>query len=340
MVSSSPVPRVWIFGDYRNYFHNRVTLQLIAKGRELARMRGTEVAALVLGDRVHAYAMEYVAHGADWVLVGEDPALSHYEVEVFTEVLYHWVDAFGPEILLAGATDFGREFFPRLARRLHTGLSADCVALAVDPESGLLVQTAPAFGGGLLAEVVTPHCRPQMATVHPGIFEEAPHDPQAIGRLLYPELPPLPTPRARLVDARPVREKAEGLEEADVVVIAGRGIGSGEHYAMAQEIAQLLGAEFGVSRPLVTCGWAAEDRLIGQTGKLLRARVVVALGVSGAVQLTTGFEAAETVLAVNRDPDARIFQVADLGMEGDLKMLLPVLLAELRKRKQGDRSVS
>jgi len=146
---------VWVFGDYRNYFRNRVTLQLIAKGRELARKMGNRVAVLVLGEDVHQYAMEYVAHGADLILAADNPELREYQVETYTPVIARWVKAFKPEIFIAGGTSFGREFFPRLAKRLRTGLSADCMALDLDPESGLLLQTTPAFGGERVVDWLT-----------------------------------------------------------------------------------------------------------------------------------------------------------------------------------------
>ena len=173
-MSDSQHKGIWVFGDYRNYFQNRVTLQLLAEGKELARKLGTDVTALVLGDHIHQFAMEYVAHGADVVMVVDHPDLRNYQVETYVKVVARLVRTHRPEIFLAGATPFGREFFPRLAKRLNTGLSADCVALDIDPETGLLVQTTPSFGGELLAEVVTPQHRPQMATVHPGIFVSSP----------------------------------------------------------------------------------------------------------------------------------------------------------------------
>jgi electron transfer flavoprotein alpha subunit len=157
---NEPCQGVWVFGDYRNYFQNRVTLQLIAKARQLATKRGTEVTVLLLGDHVHQYAMEYVAHGADVVMVADHPSLGDYRVETYTRIVARLVEHFRPEIFLAGATAFGREFFPRLAKRLDTGLSADCVSLEIDEKTGLLIQTTPAFGGELLADIVTPEHRP------------------------------------------------------------------------------------------------------------------------------------------------------------------------------------
>lgn len=323
---------IWVFGDYRNYFQNRVTLQLIAKGKELAKELDKQLIAVVLGDQVHQYAMEYVAHGADVVVAGEDPGLMEYQVDTYTAVLARWVEAFKPQILLAGATSFGREFFPRLAKRLHTGLSADCVALDVEKDTGLLVQTTPSFGGELLAEVVTPDHKPQMATVHPGIFRELPHDPNAFGCIIYPEIGPLPEIRVKRMRTRPQQTHDIRLEDAAVVVAGGIGLGSKELFGMLSELADLLGGDVGATRPAVYAGWAEEERLLGQTGKNVRPKLLISVGTSGALQYTTGIQGAETIIAINRDPNAPIFKIADLGLVGDAVTVLPLLLDALRKR--------
>ena len=323
---------VWIFGDYRNYFQNRVTLQLIAKGRELAQKLDTKVTALVLGDRIHQYAMEYVAHGANEVMVVDNPNLKDYQVETYTPLVAELVQSYNPEIFLAGATSFGREFFPRLAKRLQTGLSADCMALEVDPETSLLLQTTPSFGGDLMAEVITPDHRPQMATVHPGIFEERLHDAGAIGRILYPEVEVLLDERVQLIRRRPEQSRKVHLEDAPVVVVGGRGLGTEENFRTLLELAELLGGELGATRPVIRVGWAEEDRLLGQTGKSVKPKLLITIGTSGALQYTTGIQGAETIIAINRDPNAPIFKMADLGLVGDARSILPLLMRELRKR--------
>jgi electron transfer flavoprotein alpha subunit len=325
---------VWVFGDYRNYFQNRVTLQLIAKGKELAETLNTWVTVLVLGEGVHQYAMEYIAHGADVVMVAEHPDLKYYQVETYTALVARWVEAFTPDIFLAGATSFGREFFPRLAKRLHAGLSADCISLEVDKETGNLVQTTPAFGGELLAEVVTPHYRPQMATVHPGVFQELPHDSTAVGRILYPETDIQPEERVRLLGSRRPEMQRHSLEEAQVVVVGGRGLGSKEQFDRLLELAELLEGEVGATRPAVLAGWADEEMLLGQTGKVVKPRLLISVGTSGALQYTTAIHGAETIIAINRDPHAPIFKMADLGLVGDCATVLPLLLEVLRRRMQ------
>ncbi len=323
---------VWVFGDYRNYFQNRVTLQLIAKGKALARTLETEVTVLLLGDHVHQYAMEYVAHGADVVMVVDHTDLRNYQVETYTKVVAGLVRRYRPEIFLAGATPFGREFFPRLAKRIATGLSADCVALEIDEDTGLLIQTSPSFGGELLADVVTPHHRPQMATVHPGVFEEQPHNASAVARIVYPQVEIESDERVQILRSRAEQKGKVRLEDAPVVVAGGRGLGSREHFDKLFELAELLGGEVGATRPAIRAGWADNERLLGQTGKSVKPKLLFTVGTSGALQYTTGIQGSETIIAVNRDPNAPVFKIADLGLVGDARTILTLLLEKLRKR--------
>ncbi len=332
MDTNDDLKGVWVFGDYRNYFQNRVTLQLIAKAKDLANKLNTRVIALALGDRVHQWAMEYVAHGADIVLVAEHPDLKSYQVETYCGVVAPWVEAFHPQIFLAGATSFGREFFPRLAKRLHTGLSADCVALEIDTETGLLLQTTPGFGGELLAEIITPDHRPQMATVHPGVFQERPHNSEAVGRILYPEVNVVPEARVKLLRSKRQQTRQIKLEEAPVVVVGGRGLGSKDQFERLFELAELLEGEVGATRPVIGSEWTEMDRLLGQTGKTVKPRLLISIGASGAVQYTTGILGSESIVAINRDPQAPIFNMADLGLVGDANTILPLLIEALRKR--------
>ena len=322
-----------MFGDYRNYFENRVTLQLIAKGRELAEELGCELAVTVLGDRVHQYAMEYVAHGADIVLVAEHPDLRTYRVTAYVDILSGWVRFFKPGIFLAGGTTFGREFFPRLAKRLGTGLSADCVALRMDSETGLMIQTTPAWGGELLADVITPERRPQMATVHPGVFEERPHDHSATGRIVYPSIGKVSGGRTEVVRSRRQRSGEVRLEDAAVVIAGGMGLGSSANFQKLFELAGLLGGEVGATRPAVLARWADNDRLLGQTGKTVKPKLLISVGTSGALQYVTGIQGSETIVAINRDPDAPIFSMADVGLVGDAGTLVQLLIDRLKERK-------
>src|SRR4030042_4707688 len=317
---------VWVCGDDRNYFQNRVTLQLIAKGNPLAGKLGTDLTVLLLGSQIHQYAMEYTAHGADVIMVVDPPSLKNYQVETYVRVVSKLVESVRPEIFLAGATAFGREFFPRLAKRLNTGLSADCVALEIDLEKRLLTQPTPASGGELLADIITPEHRPQMATVHPGVFEERIHDHESTARILYPEVHIEAEERAQLIRSKPDQSRKGKLEEAEVVIVGGKGLRSRENFEMLFELARLLGGEVGATRPVILSGWTEESRLLGQTGKNVKPKLLITAGTSGAVQSTTGIHGAEPIIAINRDPHAPIFKMADLGLVGDARAVLSLLL--------------
>jgi electron transfer flavoprotein alpha subunit len=206
------------------------------------------------------------------------------------------------------------------------------VALRIDPDTGLLIQSTPAFGGELVADIQTPHRRPQMATVHPGIFQELPHDHGAIGRIMVPDVKIQSDKRIRLVSRRPEKDKRSHLKDAQRVIAGGRGVGSKEGFQSLHELAALLDGEVGATRPAIRSGWVGEEQLIGQTGKSIKPKLLITIGTSGALQYTTGIEGAENIIAINRDPHAPIFRMADLGLVGDATAIVQLLLSELRKR--------
>jgi electron transfer flavoprotein alpha subunit len=323
---------VWVFGDYRNYFQNRITLQLLSKGKELAKNLGGHICALLLGSDIIEYAMEYIAHGAEVVYAVEHPDLSEYQVETYTQITADLVRRYQPEVFLLGATSFGREFAPRLAARLATGLSADCLSLEIDSETGNLLQTTPAFAGNLMALIVTPHRRPQMATVHPGVFKEKVHDHTAMGRIIYPEVEVELDTRVELIRSRQRVPRKIDLENAHIVVVGGRGMESRTGFHLLFEFAELLNGQVGATRPAVLAGWTEEERLIGQTGKTIKPKLLLTCGTSGALQYTAGIMGSEVVIAINKDPHAPIFRYCDLGLVGDVKAILPLLIETLKKR--------
>ena len=323
---------IWVLGDYRNYFQNRVTLQLISKAVDLARVIGAEVCAVVFGHEVDEYIMEYTAHGADRLLVVDDPALKSYNTEQYVCLLENLVRERSPEIILIGATDFGREFAPRLAKRLQTGLSADCVGLELT-EEGLLVQIAPSFGGNMLAEIITPDHRPQMATVRPGTFKELPHNydrKSIIERLPLPEN--LPQPRVHLVEYERSVEKEHNIENASVIVCGGRGLGNKKKFDKLSDLARLLGGNVGATRPAVYAGWADHNVLIGQAGKHIKPKILFSFGISGAIQHTAGLGEADFIIAINKNPQAAMMKMADVAIVGDAGDVLDALIKGLRKR--------
>lgn len=337
---------IWVFGDYRNYFQNRVTLQLLSRARELAVKIDAEVCAVVFGHWTEEWVddalaqnptfcgvvQEYIAHGADKVYLTDHPRLALYSMETYALLMERLARREKPEIILIGATTFGREFAPRLAKCLGTGLTADCIGLDINPE-GLLVQTAPSFGGSLVAEIITPERRPQMATVRPGTFQEIPHDNARTGKVVKVPLPKdLPADRVRLIrsDRRPQREQK--LEDAKVVVCGGRGLQSKKKFAKLFELAELLGGEVGATRPVVYADWAGHDMLVGQAGRQIRPQILFSFGISGAIQHTAACNGAKFVIAVNKNPNASMMKRADVAVVADASQVCTTLIQELKRR--------
>jgi electron transfer flavoprotein alpha subunit len=323
---------IWVFGDYRNYFQNRVTLQLISKAVDLARTINAEVCAVVIGHDVAEYIMEYTAHGADRILAIDHPDLKNYSAEMYITLMEQLTKERAPEIILIGATDFGREFAPRLAKRLKTGLSADCVGLDIS-EDGLLLQIAPSFGGNMLAEIITPNDRPQMATVRPGTFKEIPHNyvrTAIVEKLPLPEN--MPKPRIRLIEYERSAEREHTIENAAVIVCGGRGMGSKNKFKKLHELAKLLGGDVGATRPVVYAGWADHASLVGQAGKHIKPKILFSFGISGAIQHTAGLGEAEFVVAINKNPQATMMKMADVAITADASDVLNTLIKEFKKR--------
>lgn len=323
---------VWVFGDYREYQRNRVTLELLAKARELAQRLSSRCAVAVLGWGTAPYVMEYIAHGAQAVYVMEAPQLALFRSGIFTEALCHMIRSYRPEILLVGGTDFGREFAPRVAKRLQTGLSSDCVGLEIDENSGLMVQTTPAFGGRLVARIITPERRPQMATVRPGVFKERPHDENATAEVIYVEAVGFCQQEdVELLYEETIQEEGTRLEDAPVVVSAGLGAATPERFKLVSKLAQLLGGQVGGTRPLVNKGLLPEQKMIGQTGHSVKPKILISLGTSGALQYMAGIQNSEFIIALDRNPDAPIFKQADLGIVGNLEEIMPKLVRALEE---------
>ena len=323
---------IWVFGDYRNYYQNRVTLQLLSKAVDLSRLLDAEVCAVVVGHDLEEWIMEYTAHGADRILAVDHPSLTSYSTEHYLILMEKLVRERDPDILLIGATDFGREFAPRLAKRLHTGLSADCVGLDLTPD-GLLVQIAPSFGGNMLAEIVTEKHRPQMATVRPGTFREIPHNNErtaVVERLPLPaQLPPA---RVRQIQYERAVQREHTIENANVIVCGGRGLGNKNNFRKLDDLAKLLGGDVGATRPVVYAGWAGHDVLIGQAGKHIKPKILFSFGISGAIQHTAGLGEADFIVAVNKNPQATMMRMADVAVVAAAADWLNHLVKELRRR--------
>lgn len=323
---------IWVIGDYRNYFQNRVTLQLLAKANDLAPQIGAEVCAVLFGQDLDEYVAEYIAHGAEKVYVVEDPVLKDYSIETYSALMQHLAQKHEPEIILVGATSFGKEFAARVAKRLGTGLTADCIGLEIT-EDGLLLQIAPSFGGNLIAEIITPHHRPQMATVRPGTFQEIPHDNDRRGEIVRePIMKDLPKDRLRLIANKHQPERHQRIEDAAVVVCGGRGMGSKKKLKKLFDLAELMGAEVGGTRPVVYAGWLGADALIGQAGKNIKPKILISFGISGAIQHTAATNEADFIIAVNKNPNATMMKMADVAVVADANQFCKALISGLRER--------
>jgi electron transfer flavoprotein alpha subunit len=321
---------IWVFAEQQDGQIRSVSYELLSKGRELADALGTELCAVCFGHNV-SDADRLVAHGADRVYLVDAPALSRQQEDLYAAEMVRLIRERKPEIVLAGATSFGRAFFPRVAAVLRTGLTADCTGLEIDPTQRLLLQTRPTFGGNIMATIICQARRPQMSTVRPRVFKRNSPDPKRQGEVIRLNFDgERVTARTRLLDfVRDLTEKVK-LEDADIIVSGGRGLGKPENFALIRELADALGAAVGSSRPPVDEGWIPYAHQVGQTGKTVCPKLYIACGISGAVQHLAGMSTADTIVAINEDPSAPIFQVATYGLVGDLFKIVPLLTEKLR----------
>ncbi len=322
---------VWVFAEQRDGVLPEVVAELLGQGGRLAADLGVELSAVLLGHGVGGLAGELFALGAQTVYLADDPRLQYFNDDLYAEVLARLIALHGPEVLLAGATALGRSLIPRVATAAATGLTADCTGLAIDKQRRLLLQTRPAFGGNIMATIVCPLARPQMATVRPRVMKKAQRQEGASGRLVTMNL------EAGLAAATQVLEVVRSLGEevnltaAEVVVVGGRGLGKPEGFDLVRHMAQELGGVVGATRGAVDAGWIGHAHQVGQTGRTIGPKLYIGLGVSGAVQHLVGMQSSEVIVAVNSDPNAPIFQVATYGIVGDLYSVAPAMLARLKE---------
>ncbi len=334
---------VWVYAEFHRGRLAPVGLELLGAGRRLADRRGVELAAVLLGSGADLadsttglkdIAAELIAYGADQVFLVDDPALAQFSDDIYGSVLAELIGAHQPEIVLAGSTAIGRSFIPRVATMLATGLTANCTDLDIRAQDGALLQTRPAFGDNIMATIICPHCRPQMATVRPMVMKPLPRDKARQGVIV--EVRPDP---ARLRSRTTVLESViaaldqVNLAEADIVVAGGRGLENAEGFALIRQLADILGAAVAASRAAVDSGWIPYPHQVGQTGKTVGPKVYIACGISGAIQHLVGMQSAETIIAINRDPAAPIFNVATYGIVGDVFKVLPKLIKRLQERR-------
>jgi electron transfer flavoprotein alpha subunit len=331
-VSQKQYRGVWVFAEQNDGQLVDVTLELLGKGRELADKLMTDLAGVLLGYQVEHCTERLFACGADRVYMVDNPLLETYQADAYVPVLQRLVEEHQPEILLLGATGVGLDLAPCLAARLETGLSAHCIDLDVD-EAGRLVQVVPAFGQACAATILCPERYPQMATVRPGTFPIS-LCPGRKGEIIKVSAGLSADQVRTVVVERGTTASSEGaqLEKAEIVVAGGAGIGSVEGWRLLEQLADALGGTVGASRPAVDEGWASLDRMIGHSGKRVRPKLYIGVGISGDMLHMIGMKDAQVAVAINSDPRAPIFQQVDIGIVGDYRKILPLLMQELRSR--------
>lgn len=312
-----------------------VGYELLGKAVELAGTLDTDVVAVLLGYQMDGLDTKLGRYGADRVIVVDDPALAVYMTEPYVKALTAVVYAYKPEILLYGATAIGRDLAPRVSARVHTGLTADCTGLDIQEDTGDLMMTRPAFGGNIMATILCPEHRPQMATVRPGVMKRI--EPVEGSECSVEEFSLAENLSASrnveiLEIVRKVSERMD-IMDANVLVSGGRGMGCPDNFAMLEELAEALGGTISASRAAVDAGWQPKDRQVGQTGKTVRPNLYIACGISGAIQHLAGMEESDIIIAINKDETAPIFEVADYGVVGDVSKIVPLLAEMVRQQR-------
>lgn len=322
---------VWVYGEQFDGKIAPVVLELVGIGRQLADARGSKLGVVVLGDKLDQATAELSEYPIDEIFLYEAPELAAYDGERYSRVLTEIVRERKPEIMLAGATTQGRSFMSQVAIKIYTGLTADCTGLEIG-EDGLLYQTRPAFGGNVMATILCPYTRPQMATVRHKVFPTSAKrsdggKPEVVKLNAKAKLF---TSRSEILDFTCALESCVNIIEADIIVSGGRGIQDPSNFAKLEELAKLLGGAVGASRAAVDAGWIPYAHQVGQTGKTVCPKVYIACGISGAVQHQAGMSSSDTIIAINKDPDAPIFQIANFGFVGDCLEIVPELTKRIK----------
>lgn len=324
---------VWVFAEQRDGKLQKVSLELLGKGKEIAGKLGVELTAVLLGYNTDKMAEELLAHGADKVLAADSKLLEHFTTDAYAKVICDLVNERKPEILFVGATFIGRDLGPRMAARLSTGLTADCTALDTDSETKNLLATRPAFGGNLMATIECAERRPQMATIRPGVFEKLPEDKASVSSSKIEKVSvdlKEDDIRTKVLNVVKLAKDAVDIGEAKVLVAGGRGVGSKENFAKLKELADVLGGTIAASRAAIEKEWVDKDLQVGQTGKTVRPQLYIACGISGAIQHLAGMQDSDYIIAINKDAGAPIMKVADLAIVGDLNKVVPELIAQIK----------
>ncbi len=323
---------VWVMVEQFDGHIESITYELLGEGRKLADELGMDLCAVLLGSNIEAKSQELIARGADKVYVADSPELEYFSDEPYANVMIELINEHKPNVVLCGATTVGRSLVSRVAVSVQAGLTADCTALAIDPETKNLLQTRPAFGGNIMATIETPAHRPQMSTVRHKVMQEAEVDESRTGEVIIKEI------AAEILKSRTKRiryvaedEATINIAEANILVSGGRGMQKPENFEIIKEFAKVIGAGVGASRAAVDSDWIPYSHQVGQTGKTVCPKLYIACGISGQIQHLAGMSSADVIVAINKDPDAPIFDVATYGIVGDALEILPMLTKEFEK---------
>ena len=317
---------IWVFIEQKNGKVQSVSYELLGKSQELAKKLNCQVSGVLIGDKLEDQLDELIFCGADNIYLVQAPEVANFQDEPYTNILVELVKKYKPEILLCGATNIGRSLISRVAINIKAGLTADCTGLDIDPDKKILLQTRPAFGGNIMATIVSPNYRPQMATVRHKVFTPMPADKKRKGKIIKENFDSsLYVSRTKLLDIIEEIESTVNLSEADIIVSGGRGMGGKENFKMLEDLAHVLGAAVGSSRAAVDSGWMAYSHQVGQTGRTVAPKIYFACGISGQIQHLVGMQSSKIIVAVNKDPEAPIFKVATYGIVGDLFQIVPAL---------------
>ncbi|MBF0494804.1 MAG: electron transfer flavoprotein subunit alpha [Candidatus Omnitrophica bacterium] len=323
---------VWVFAEQKKNEIQSISYELLGKGRELADKLGSHLCAVLLGEKIEDKCQELIKRGADKVYLVEAPELKDYQDDPYTKVLTELIQKYKPEVVLCGASVIGRSLISRVAVKTNAGLTADCTGLDIDPKEKLLLQTRPAFGGNIMATIISPNHRPQMSTVRHKVMKELAPEAKRQGKVIKEKFASeVYSSRTKLIDVIEEIEETINLAEANIIVSGGRGLGCPETFSIIKDLALVLGAAVGASRSAVDAGWIPYSHQVGQTGKTVCPKLYIACGISGQIQHLIGMKSSDVIVAINKDPDAPIFTVATYGIVDDLFKVVPKLTQHFKK---------
>lgn len=325
---------VWVFAEQREGVLQKVSLEILGEGRKIADKLGVKLTALLLGHNISGLADNLGKHGADEVLVIDNPLLENYTTDGYTKAICEVATERKPGILFIGATFIGRDLGPRVAARLSTGLTADCTILDVEVENGDLLATRPAFGGNLMATIACPDHRPQMATIRPGVFSKLPVEDREFSVEEVNVSLEENDIRTKIIEIVKENKDIVDISEAQIIVSGGRGVGSQENFKLLEELASVLGGTVAASRAAVEKGWIDKEYQVGQTGKTVRPTIYISCGISGAIQHVAGMQDSDMIIAINKDATAPIMKVADYAIVGEINKVIPEFINQVKRMNE------